>query len=133
MSNYVLILNFNNTIAKITADKFLKIFIVEKFNPAYIVVGYDNCFGNNWEGNKDFLNKRKYLYNYTIKSVRPRKIDDIIISSSIISEKIRSGNMGKVSKYLGRMYRVKGLVVKGDGRGSKDLLPTANLKLIFSN
>tara|TARA_B100000945_G_C20395261_1_gene604498 strand:- start:228 stop:1163 length:936 start_codon:yes stop_codon:yes gene_type:complete len=130
--DYVFILDFNNDIAKITADKFLKIFIVEKFNPAYIVVGHDNCFGNNREGDKNFLNKRKYLYNYTIKSVNPRKIDDVIISSSIIRKKIKSGDMDGVSKYLGRMYKIKGLVVKGDGRGSKDLLPTANLKLIFS-
>ena len=45
-------------------------------------------------------NIEKSIYNYTIKSVHPRKIDDVIISSSVIRKKIKSGNMDTVSKFV---------------------------------
>ncbi len=91
-----------------------------------IVVGYDFAFGKN----------RKYkaqdLHNYfdgEVEIVDEVKIDGVSVHSRIIKEYIKKGEIAQVNRLLGRCYEIVGKRVAGQGIGSKELVPTMNLKV----
>tara|TARA_B100000575_G_scaffold243071_1_gene206645 strand:- start:66 stop:515 length:450 start_codon:yes stop_codon:yes gene_type:complete len=52
-----------------------------------------------------------------------------IISSTLIRSKIHSGRILESTNLLGRLWSIKGKVIKGMRRGSKIGFPTCNIKL----
>jgi riboflavin kinase / FMN adenylyltransferase len=54
------------------------------------------------------------------------------VSSTNIRECLKEGNIIKVTKLLGRPYRMKGTVIHGDKRGRKIGFPTANIETAHS-
>ncbi len=51
------------------------------------------------------------------------------VSSSRVRRSLNNGNMNDVSGCLGRLFRVTGTVIHGDGRGRTIGIPTANLSI----
>ncbi len=128
--DYVLYLKFDRKMAKMNAYDFLKDILIGEIKAKEIVVGYDTHFGKNREGNLDFLKKHQAEFGYKLHYVEPFKIDNIIVSSSLIRDYIREGDMETASKFLGRIYSLKGKVVHGEKIGSEIGFPTVNLKPI---
>ena len=111
-----------------SANSFIKNFIVDKLNVSKLIIGYNHSFGHKREGNFLFLQKNKMKYNFEIQEVKKKEINDKLkISSSSIREEVRYGNIDLVNKMLGYKYYIKGEVIKGDGIGKKIKYPTANI------
>src|SRR5690606_33656346 len=53
----------------------------------------------------------------------------VIVSSSLIRERLISGKINEVEDILGRPFHLEGVVVKGEGRGKKIGFPTANIQV----
>lgn len=124
----LILINFTEKFANLSAEKFVKEILCKKLNVKYIVIGYDFKFGYGGKGNATTLNEIGRECNFNVNIVEPLKIDDEIISSSAIRRYISQGELEKVSKMLGRRYSIDGIVVKGAGRGKKIGFPTANIK-----
>lgn len=89
--------------------------------------GHDFSFGANKKGNFNFT--RNYcLGRLSVKEFPVLKESGLEISSSLIRHKIRDGLIKEANKFLGRKFFLRGLVIKGLGRGKKIGFPTANLK-----
>ena len=122
------LIKFDDTIRRLTAELFLEK-ITFAFKPKRIIVGYNHTFGNQKKGNLNFLIKNQIKYDFKVT-----KIDEIAnsdygsISSSIIRNYIREGNISAANVLLGRMFSITGLVIKGKAIGRKINFPTANLK-----
>jgi riboflavin kinase / FMN adenylyltransferase len=54
-------------------------------------------------------------------------IDDHLISSSLIRQCLREGDVALAARYLGRPHRIRGSVTRGAGRGATIGFPTINL------
>lgn len=103
---------------------FLK-FLTSKFpNLSKIVVGYDFKFGANRSCNSFDLKK---LFSGRIDVVDEFFVDGISAHSSTIRELLKSAQIKKANSLLGRQYCVDGIVIKGQGLGKKELVPTLNL------
>lgn len=124
----VLHTNFNNDFKNITANNFLKI-LTENLNIKHIVCGYDYRYGKNASGNVETL--KEYLTNKGIEiEVIPEiNFNNKKISSTIIRNYIKKGEIDKANKLLGSPYFVKGKVIHGRNVGSKMLYPTINLEI----
>lgn len=122
----VLYLNFDKKMAEMTAESFLSEIIIGELQAKEIVVGYDTHFGKKREGNYSFLKKAKEKFGYELHYVEPYKLDNRIVSSSIIRDLIREGNMQKAKEYLGREYSLVGNVVHGEHIGTEIGIPTIN-------
>lgn len=129
----VLYLDFNENMAQMQPEEFLKKIIVGEIGPQDLVVGYDTHFGNSREGNYQFLKDRSSIYNYSIELIEPVKIDNYIISSSLIRDYIREGDMQYAAKLLGRNYSIHGSVQLGQRIGRKIGFPTINLQPLDEN
>jgi riboflavin kinase / FMN adenylyltransferase len=91
-------------------------------------VGYDFALGKGREGNVSYLKQLGDEFNYHVHAIEPVVSDGHTISSSLIRNLIIDGNIVEANKLLGRLYRVVGEVIHGDGRGKTIGIPTANLE-----
>jgi riboflavin kinase / FMN adenylyltransferase len=66
-------------------------------------------------------------FGYSVQAIGPVKNGGDVLSSSLIRQRIRSGDVTHAAENLGRFYSLSGAVVHGDGRGRKINIPTANI------
>jgi len=89
-----------------------------------VVVGYDFAFG------KDRRFRPKDLEPFfEVEVVDEVRVDEISIHSRTIRQLLLQGKVAQAARLLGRYYSVEGSVIKGQGIGSKELVPTLNLKI----
>jgi riboflavin kinase / FMN adenylyltransferase len=91
-----------------------------------IVVGFDFCFGEN---RKYSINDLKSLFSGEVVVINEVSINDIAVHSRVIREFIKEGDINTANTLLGRKYKIKGYQIKGQGLGSKEFVPTINLKV----
>ncbi|MCF7858470.1 MAG: bifunctional riboflavin kinase/FAD synthetase [Candidatus Cloacimonetes bacterium] len=125
--DYVLNLDFNKRIAQMSAQDFLKQIIIDKIGAQCLVVGYDTHFGRGREGNIQFLKDNAVKNYYCLEVVEPVMMGNQIISSSLIRDYIREGDLVKANKFLGHDYSVHGFVVTGHRIGREMGFPTINV------
>lgn len=90
-----------------------------------IVVGYDFHFGKNRRYSHASLGE---LFSGEVKVVDQVCIDNDSVHSHKIRTKIQIGDISGANRFLGHNYTIKGSVVKGQGIGKTDLVPTINLE-----
>lgn len=127
--DYVVVIRFTKAFAKTTADEFIRDILLKRFNAKAIIAGFDTAFGRDRKGTFMSLQKLSKLYDYKLVKVAPAKFGNEIVSSSLIRERVKKGDLAVVEKLLGRKISVIGRVVKGKARGTTIGFPTANLDL----
>ncbi len=102
-------------------------FLKKEFpNLEKIVVGYDFKFGANRACS---LFDLKELFLGKIDVVNEFFIEGISVHSSTIRGFLKKGDIQKANMLLGRKYCIEGDVIKGQGLGKKELVPTLNLNI----
>ncbi len=91
-----------------------------------IIVGYDFHFGKNKAGNAQVLAS---LFDKEVVIVDEVSYGGVPVHSRTIKEYLRVGNLEMANKLLGRTYCIDGKVIKGQGLGKKELVPTLNLEV----
>lgn len=91
-----------------------------------IVVGYDFHFGKNKAGNAQILES---LCDKEVLIVDEVSYEGIPVHSRTIKAYLREGKVGMANKLLGRTHSIEGEVVRGQGLGKKELVPTINLNV----
>jgi riboflavin kinase/FMN adenylyltransferase len=108
-------------IKDLSAMKFIE--ILKTMNIKKLILGNDFRFGKNRSGNIDMLKNF-----FDVEVIKEIKIDGIGVHSHIIRKFIKE-DIKKANKFLGRNYKIKGIQIKGQGIGSKELVPTINIEL----
>lgn len=127
--NNLVVVPFTKAFSEQTALDYIDKFLVERFHPAKIIIGYDHKFGNNRSGNFQLLEQYAGQYHYKVKEIDEQLINDAIISSTRIRESLLKGDVGTANNYLGYHYFFTGLVVEGNKLGRTIGYPTANLQM----
>jgi len=120
--------DFNSELAHKTAGEFINI-IYQKTPFRNLIIGHDFRFGLNRTGDLKLLQKLGKELGFNIKVVQPFRIDDKIVSSSLIRCLLKQGNVQMAADMLGRHYVIEGSVIHGDGRGKHIGIPTANISV----
>lgn len=113
-------------IKKLEGNEFISLLKEEFINLEKIVVGFDFCFGKNRKYNIDDL---KNIFDGEVLVVSEIKIDNSPVHSRYIKEFLKSGDIKKANKYLGKEYKIYGQHIKGQGLGKKSFVPTINLEV----
>jgi riboflavin kinase / FMN adenylyltransferase len=95
-----------------------------------MVEGPNFFFGHNRSGNVEVLRRFCAEANMPFELVKPVEIDGQIVSSSRVRLLVMEGRLDEARAMLGRPYRIRGVVVRGAGRGAKIGYPTANIDQI---
>jgi riboflavin kinase/FMN adenylyltransferase len=128
--DHLIVTPFTDAFANQEPEDYLKNFLIDKFHPHTIIIGYDHCFGKNRRGNYKLLEAFKDVYHYQLKEIPKHILEDIGISSTKIREAILNGNTSITNQLLGYDFFFEGEVVHGDKLGRELGYPTANLKVV---
>lgn len=123
----VVVVKFSQHLRKLSYERFVKNYLVNKLGVRSVFVGYDFAFGHGRSGNVSQLKKLGGKYGFTVTVVPPVETDHRHIKSSIIRDLVSHGSFAEALRLLGHPYIITGKVVKGSGRGKKLGFPTANL------
>ena len=127
--DHVVVVPFTEAFANQPAEDYIKNFLIEKFRPHTIIIGYDHRFGRDRMGDYRLLEKKALDYNYQLKEIPKHILENISISSTNIREAILHNDTETANKLLGYDFFFSGIVVHGDKLGRKLGYPTANLKI----
>lgn len=116
-----------STLVDIKAENYLKK-IINEYNPNAIFTGFNYTFGSKRTGNPEFLESNQAKYNYKYFCINPIMIDNIVVSSTIIKQKITEGNLAEANTMLGQNFSIISEVIKGAQIGRTLGFPTANMK-----
>ena len=122
----VLVIDFTKELSGTTPEKYVEYLLEDTLHASHIVVGANFTFGENAAGTADTL-KNICAARMTVDVIDLLDDDGVRISSTTVREYLSQGNVARANWALGRHFSVSGPVVRGAGRGGKELgFPTAN-------
>lgn len=124
----LLMLHFNQALASLSAEDFVRRILVEGLDVKYLVIGDDFRFGKGREGDFHFLHEAGQRYGFQVSNMAPFPIGDQRVSSTLIREALMSGDLETAELMLGRPYRLSGRVGHGNKLGREIGFPTANMR-----
>ncbi len=94
-----------------------------------LLIGYDFALGKNRIGDANYLDSLGLELGYTLQRFQPISSGRAIVSSSRVRDALVSGRVRDAHQFLARPYALRGFVIRGDGRGRKINVPTANIEV----
>ena len=108
--DFVVLVNFTLEVSKIPAAHFVDL-LVENLNMKELCIGHDFALGYQREGNEACLYSRGVELGFSVYSITdPLTIDGQLVSSSCIREALQVGDIQRVNSFLGRQFRITGIV-----------------------
>nr|WP_314471308.1 bifunctional riboflavin kinase/FAD synthetase [uncultured Campylobacter sp.] len=123
-SRYPCFLYDFNEIKGLSGEEFIALLKRDFKNLQKIVVGFDFRFGRGRAWDKYDLAR---IFDGEVEIVDEFCFEGMGVHSSAIREYIKQGEIYKANLLLGREYSIEGRVIKGQGIGSRELVPTLNL------
>ncbi|MEE9426467.1 MAG: bifunctional riboflavin kinase/FAD synthetase [Methylococcales bacterium] len=125
----VVLLRFNERLANLEPDEFVRKYLVKGLAVRLLVVGDDFRFGKQRRGTFELLQTLGIKHGFTVNDTTTLLNDGQRISSTAIRKVLAAGDLDQAKLLLGRSYAVCGRVIRGDGRGRQLGFPTANIQL----
>lgn len=124
----LLTIPFNQQLADLTPEEFVRDVLVNKIGVKHLVVGYDYAFGRGRSGSISFLKEQGAHYGFKVDIFGAVQQESLVLSSTRVRQALLSGNVDGAVALLGRHFNLEGTVVHGDGRGQGLGFATANLE-----
>lgn len=125
---HIVVVSFTREFSHFSAEDYVTNFLVLKFQPKHIIIGYDHHFGHDRTGNISLLRKMRPAHGYDVFEIPAQLIDEAAVSSTKIRKALLDGQVADAAHMLGRHYTLKGKVISGKQLGRKLGYPTANLQ-----
>jgi riboflavin kinase/FMN adenylyltransferase len=107
--------------------EFFRRFVERELDACGLVEGPNFFFGRDRQGDVTTLRKLCESSGRSLEVVEPLVVDGEMVSSSRIRRAVSAGDLRCAVQLLGHQFRVRGRVVRGEGRGRGLGWPTANL------
>jgi riboflavin kinase/FMN adenylyltransferase len=121
------VLHFNAALRSLKAPEFAH--LLAEANIRQLVIGRDFRAGYRGEADVEWFQRHAPALGISLNIVESVQIDAARVSSGLVREALRSGNLRGAAMLLGRNYSMRGRVVRGEQLGRKLGYPTANLRL----
>ncbi len=127
--DHLVIVPFTEAFSQLTAEQYIKDFLLAKFYPHTIIIGYDHQFGKGRLGNYRLLEEFSGKEGFVLQEIPAHICNAISVSSTRIREAIASADIATANECLGYDYFFSGEVVEGNKLGRTIGYPTANLRV----
>jgi riboflavin kinase / FMN adenylyltransferase len=125
--DYAVFLPFTPVLARYSPRRFVEEILLARLGVEELVIGYDHGFGRGRSGDVETLKEIGRELGFAVDVVAPVETEGEPISSTRIRRALQEGDVERARGGLGRPYSIRGLVVRGEGRGKTLGFPTANL------
>ena len=127
--DHLVVIPFTKAFSQLEPVSYIEDVLIQNFDPAYIVIGYDHHFGKDRKGSLSLLKAYGEKLNYKVIEISKEIIDELTISSTLIRESLRANDVSTANRLLGYPYTMSGTVKAGKQLGRELGFPTANLDL----
>lgn len=127
--DHLVVVTFTKDFSEQPADSYVEHFLISRFKPAVIIIGYDHRFGKNRSGDYKLLESYQSKFAFEVKEIPEKVLDDVAISSTRIRRALLEGRISEANEALGYHYFFSGIVVEGNKLGRALGYPTANLEI----
>lgn len=129
----VIVVPFNEGFYQQSPRGYIEDFLIDRFHPRWIVIGYDHRFGNNRSGNIEDLRRYESEGIFRLLEIEKQAVEDITVSSTKIRKALNEGQVEKAAHLLGHPFSLTGKVTHGQRIGHTIGYPTANIELAEPN
>ncbi|RYF84853.1 MAG: FAD synthetase family protein, partial [Chitinophagaceae bacterium] len=98
---HIVVVPFNEAFAGQSATEYIREFLVNRFHPHTIIIGYDHRFGNNREGDYKLLEAEAANHFFCVKEIPEHVLQNVTISSTKIRTALLAGDHETAAQYLG--------------------------------
>lgn len=127
-AKHLVIINFTHEFSRMSAIEFIENILVKKLGIKHLVMGYNHRFGSDREGNINRLKEFCARYHFTVEQLAPYRNGNKVISSSVVRDALRIGDINTANNLLGHRFFISGKVVGGTQTGKSIGFPTANIE-----
>ena len=123
----VLVIDFRHELAGLSAEDYFQTLLVDALRARCVVVGQNFSFGRDAAGTADTMREQGMRHGVDVEIVDLLHDDGLRICSSTIRSFLAEQDVARAEWALGRPFTVTGEIMRGAGRGGKELgYPTAN-------
>ena len=119
------VLDFTRSFASLSAERYLREILRDRFGVTTLLMGYDNRIGSD-RLTAGALESVAQSVGMELMEVEPFPTK---VSSTVIRRALSLGNVEEAERMLGYGYSLQGVVVAGNHLGRTIGFPTANMKL----
>ncbi len=127
--DHLVIVPFDERFSMMTANEYVEQFLLEKFKPHTIIIGYDHHFGKGRTGNYLLLEEYSDRFGFKLIEISEHVIAENAVSSTRIRNALLKGEINEAKSLLGYDYFFEGQVIEGNKLGRTLGYPTANLQI----
>ncbi|PWT99528.1 MAG: riboflavin biosynthesis protein RibF [Bacteroidetes bacterium] len=127
--DHLIVTPFTKEFSELSAEEYLQEFLVSRFHPKTIIIGYDHRFGKGRAGDYKLLEKLAPKFGYTVREIPEKVLDEVAVSSTRIRQALMEGDAETANDLLGYEFFFAGKVVQGDKLGRELGYPTANIQV----
>ena len=127
--DHLVIVPFTEAFSQMTAQEYIEAFLLAKFSPHTVIIGYDHRFGKGRQGDYHLLEQFSSSAGFELQEIPVQLLDEVSVSSTRIREAILRADIATASQLLGYPFFFCGKVIKGNQLGRTLGYPTANLEL----
>jgi riboflavin kinase / FMN adenylyltransferase len=126
---HLVVVPFTADFAEMTAGQYVKEFLLERFHPHTVIIGYDHRFGKGRQGDYHLLEDFSRSEGFELQEIPVHLLDAVSVSSTRIREAIAGGDIESANQLLGYPFFFSGQVMEGRRLGRTIGFPTANLQV----
>ena len=127
--NFFVCLTFDQTLAAIQAEAFVRDILVSRLNVRHLTTGDDFRFGQNRTGDYELLKNMGTALGLGVENTQSVEVGGERVSSASIRDHLAEGKLDLAESLLGRAYSMSGRVIRGDRKGRTLGFPTANVPI----
>jgi riboflavin kinase/FMN adenylyltransferase len=127
--DHVVVVPFDKAFAEQTAAEYVESFLIGRFRPKCIVIGYDHRFGRDRSGGLEFLQSYAERGQFEVIEIPAHEVDELTVSSSKIRTALDGADIAFANRMLEHPFVLSGTVVYGDQIGRTIGFPTANIAI----
>ncbi len=124
----ILVLPFTAEVARVSPREFVWKILMDVLDTRAVFVGENFRFGHKQAGTPATLRSLAEEFGFVSQFVQPIAYRGQIVSSSAVRQYLAQSNVSRAGRLLGRCFSIEGPVVTGHGVGSRQTVPTLNLR-----
>ncbi len=109
--DHLFIIHFTYEFSKVSAEQFVRNFLVNKLHAKVIVVGFNHHFGYDKQGDYQYLHEMKDYFGFMVEEIPQQEIDQETVSSTRIRQTLSQGLIQKANAYLQSLFPFFGKVL----------------------
>lgn len=122
------VLHFTEDIARLDPRGFVSQILVDRLHAKAVFVGQNFRFGARKAGTPEVLTSLGREFGFESQFLPPVRFRNEIVSSTAIRNHLQAGRINRANHLLDRCFSLSGPVASGHGIGSRQTVPTLNLR-----